>query len=666
MTSIDLIKKNFYTTNYLTICQMYLKSYKKYNEITEEDLKKYNPGHLGSSLGINFLLSNINYYLNKNNLKGKTVIGTGHSGVSLTSNLWLNGTLNKNYKKYSTNITGLNNLIEDFGKNIRSEINPEYPGVIYDGGELGYSLAVSYGYSIDSEADLVPCIIGDGEAETGTLSASWFLNRLLKTKSKVLPIINLNNYKMGSNSYLSRLNDDDLKKYFSALGYNTIIIDVKKYKNVECVIEAMQNALETITKINNPLIIFKSPKGWTLPDVNEIMIENSVSSHKNPLIDFDDKTKLEIVKKYLNKYYYNIFENGILDKNFKNSFSIDEVRDSKEDSVLPNIYNIDINTNTNIQSIEEYLSYYLKDNNYILFSPDEIYSNKLGKISNNCFEILNENVLQAVMQGYIQSGKNSIFIGYEGFMPLVNSMVSQYYKFLLQKKNSGISEKKNSLNYILTSTCWENTYSHQNPSFVNDLLIKDDEFYNVLYPKNGKSFMYCLEECLKDNDSINVITISKRTKNNSYKKDDNTKIEIILDNANPDIILCATGDYMLDHINKLANILINNNIKVKIVYVTNPKVLDINSKYTLTNDEFFIYFNKNKPVIYLFNGYASIIKSMLYERNVKFKVMGYNDKVSTFGGINDNLNNNGLSLDYLSSLCYDEINNKGKILKLRR
>ena len=185
-----IIKKYYESSNYLVLCLMYLKCFLKFDQINENNIKQYNPGHLGTSMSINFILANLYYFLNKNNMSSKILIGTGHSGVSLIANLGLNGTLSNYYDDYPLNKHGLNNLIADFGTKIRSEINPQYPETIYDGGELGYSLGVAYGYSLNSEEDIIPCIIGDGEAETGTLFSSLQLNKLINSKSKVLPILN--------------------------------------------------------------------------------------------------------------------------------------------------------------------------------------------------------------------------------------------------------------------------------------------------------------------------------------------------------------------------------------------------------------------------------------------------------------------------------------------
>ena len=202
--------------------------------------------------------------------------------------------------------------------------------------------------------------------------------------------------------------------------------------------------------------------------------------------------------------------------------------------------------------LEDYLCDYTKENNFMIFSPDELFSNKFGKLSSNAIEILNENLLQALYQGYIQAGNNGLFISYEGFMPIITSMLAQYYKYLMQKQVLLHNENTCSLNYLLTSTCFENTYSHQNPEFVNALLQRYDSFYNVLYPKDGANLIKCVEQSINSKNLINVVVSSKRhlMKYQTYDTA-NIEIENFVDCDNPDIILCATGDYMLDQIVKV-------------------------------------------------------------------------------------------------------------------
>ena len=639
-----LIKKYFYNLNYIVLCEMYLNEYLKPDAIEEKDLKKYNPGHLGTSLSLNFIQANLNYFLNKNKLTSKTVIGTGHAGVSLISNFWLNGILKDYYPKYSLDKNGLNNLIKDFGETIRSEINPEYPETIYDGGELGYSLGVAYGYAINTEEDIIPCIIGDGEAETGTLCSAWQLNKMLDTKSKVLPIINLNELKMGANSFLSRFSNEELINYYSLMGYDVSIVDAKKEDDLLKTINLMQETFNKTLSSKYPLIIFRSKKGFTLPNINDLKLEGNTKVHKNPLQGCTMQDKLDIVKKFLKFYEEELFDNAdnLNIDNFK--FKTESAFSNKQ--TMKNISIKENRTLDNIEMLEDYLCDYTKENNFMIFSPDELFSNKFGKLSSNAIEILNENLLQALYQGYIQAGNNALFISYEGFMPIITSMLTQYYKYLMQKQVLLHNENTCSLNYLLTSTCFENTYSHQNPEFVNALLQRYDFFYNVLYPKDGANLIKCVEQSINSKNLINVVVSSKRhlMKYQTYDTA-NIEIENFVDCDNPDIILCATGDYMLDQIVKVNKILNEDGIQAKIVYVTNPKILDVESKKALSDTDFYKYFNDGVPVIYLFNGYSHIIKSLLYERNIECEILGYEDQISVKGNLNSNLASNNLAVE---------------------
>lgn len=663
-----IIKKYYESSNYLVLCLMYLKCFLKFDQINENNIKQYNPGHLGTSMSINFILANLYYFLNKNNMSSKILIGTGHSGVSLIANLWLNGTLSNYYDDYPLNKHGLNNLIADFGTKIRSEINPQYPETIYDGGELGYSLGVAYGYSLNSEEDIIPCIIGDGEAETGTLFSSLQLNKLINSKSKVLPILNLNGLKMGSKSYFSKYSNKELLQFFTILGYQPQLIDYDSNKDIISLIQEMQQKLKNVKNLKKPFLIFKSKKGLTLPIIDNINYEEYVNVHKNPLGNLDNASKIKILKKFLENSAngYNIFdnENNLIElfSNFKTKNNLYKQNNfidsknyyfSKEFLELPNINQLGI-----------YLKECIKNNNMLVFSPDEIYSNQFGDLHENTFEMLNENVLQSLYQGYVQNNNYGIYISYEGFMPIITSMISQYYKYLEQKKQID-SNNIPSLNYILTSTCWENTFSHQNPEFINSLLIKNDKHYNILFPKDGKQAILCMQSCFKEKNKINVITISKRHYR-KYNTSDNSLIEVMLDFDNPEIILCATGDYMLDLAFDVSEKLLIDNIKTKIVYVTNPKILDVKSTKALDNDSFNNYFNPDVPVIYLFSGYSNIIKSILYYRNIDCDVYGYNDNITINGNLNNNLRSNGLSSEEITTICKNKVINPINLYLKRR
>ena len=643
------IKDYISASNKIVLSLMYLNNYPTSKEIKLEDIKDYNPGHLGCSTSINFILANLNHFLNANNLTSKTVVGTGHAGASLITNLWLNGTLEKTNSKYKRNREGLNNLIKDFGVLIRSEINPEYPETIYDGGELGYSLGVSLGYAIDTEEDIIPCIIGDGECETGSLSSSWQVPKILDTKSKVVPIINLNGLKMGSSSILSKLNNEDLIKYFSSLGYNIYIVDAIE-NDINKSIEEMQKALKEATNTKQPLIIFKSKKGYTLPQVDNLVLEGNTIVHKNPLNNYSKEEKRRIVNELFNSYKVDIFdENGNLKPMF-NNFSTSTINNKEKDIKYPE---------QDITSLDEYIYNLLESNNGIAFSPDEIVSNAFPKTSKKSIEMLNENVLQALYQGYVEAGNTGVYISYEGFLPILSSMITQYYKRLKQKDIHG-REKTKPLNYILTSTNFENTYSHQNPDIVNTLLEKNDKYYNIIYPKDKESATLFFKKYFNIKDSINMLIYSKRH-NKKYNPSDDD-IEVIIDSTNPDLVLCATGDYMLDQIMEVYNDL-KDNYNIKVIYVSKPQILSVKSNNSLTEEEYDYYLNNNIPKLYLYSGYSYTLKALLYERKDDIDIYGYNEGVCAFGNSMNNYDCNDLNKYDLINICKEKIDSKKNILE---
>ena len=479
--------------------------------------------------------------------------------------------------------------------------------------------------------------------------ASWQLAKLMNTQSKVLPIINLNGLKMGSNSYLIGMSKDELYNYFKALGYNPLFVNTDE----DNPIASMQQALSESIKINNPLIIFTSPKGYTITDY-----ESDTSVHKNPLAKEKDIDKLRIIRNMLTSYDLDIFAE---DNRLLPMFANFEIK-------APNTKHTDIKTiNGDDKSLDGYVYSLLKENHGMIFSPDEIYSNQFHQSSKFAFELLNENVLQALYQGYTMAGGYGYYIAYEGFMPIISSMLTQYYKYLKQKDLAKISEPNNSLTYIMTSTCWENTYSHQNPDIVNTLLEKNDAYYNIVYPKDENSAIKWLDAFSQTKDKINLLTISKRHHKTYPEKDESNKdIEIIKDSSNPDIILSATGDYMLDVMMEASTELEKDGINTKVVYIAKPQILNVNNNDALTNSEFITYFNEDTPSVYLYCGYPSTIKALLYDRHIDAEVQGYTDGLSVFGSFENNALSNKVSVNDILDICTRKLKQHTKTLKRRK
>lgn len=605
---MDHIIERFKIANYISVCEMYLKNY------TDFELRKYSCGHFGTSPAINFIYAHLNDFYRRNGLTHKEIIGTGHSGAALLANLYLDGLLYKQNPKYSVDEKGFNELLNDFGGIIRTEINPFYPNTIYDGGELGYSLSNAYGYAIESDKDIVTCIIGDGEAETGTISSSWFLNRILDTKAKVLPILNLNGYKMGSKSILSMMSNDELFMYFNGLGYSPIFVSENH--------EIMKNALESSLLLSKPLIILSTRKGWTGLSNNDVQIEGNIISHKDPLAKFSLDEKRILVKEWLDTYGVKLF-----DKKF---YDIIKLEDKDIETYVPSSFDVKkeyYSKSSNMEALNEFLNY----TNIKVFSPDEINSNKL--YVSNVIEMLSETTLNGLYQGYTHNNKG-LYIGYEAFMPIIGSMVSQYLKYI--KQSIFFEKTVGSMTYILTSTCWENTYSHQNPEFVDSVLLKEYDYANVYFPKDGHSLVECTKMSLNTTNAVNIIVSSKgniRQYNTPYKD-----IEVIKEGT--DGVLIATGDYMLSNILKTYDKLKEKGINMRVIYVARPKVLEEIKDYSS-------YFIEGKPNIYCYHGYAKTIKALLYNCDVDVDVYGYEDKTFESGYVLEKLREHQMDSDSL-------------------
>lgn len=612
-----LHEKCFRFLNKICLSQNYLNKYVD-EKIDKDDLKKYSCGHWGNAPAINLLYVHLIDLFKRHNLKANIIVGTGHSGSSVCANLWLSENWNKNNPQYDLTKKGLSKLINDFGESIRTEINPFYPTTLYDGGELGYSLAFAYGYSYCCDLDILPCIIGDGECETATLISSFQLNKLINNE-KVLPIINLNGYKMTSQTFLFTLTDCELKKYFSTFGYEVIIVD--------CNHGDLSNALEYAfcNMHKHPLIIFRNKKGFTGLVNDKIKIEGEISSHKNPLSHISsDEEKISLLSEWMNKYN---------DQYFKDNEVIPEIKDFMHYAFYSNYkekdlnlkYTIDRNKSL-IQNFEQFLANQSTESISIL-SPDEIISNKFLKLYNkkNTIEILNESVLQGFAQGLAQANNNLFYISYEAFVPIFTSMISQYMKYVYQSKMANRQPRK-SLNYFLTSTAFENTYSHQNPEFVASLLNKEYKNINIYYPVTNKQLRNNVISCFTSSDCINVITCSKRVSfENNF--DFNPDYGILYEYDDPDIVLSATGDYNLKQMLSIREILLMYlpNLKIKIVYISNIKKLSVHSKDSWSSQKFDKLFNTSQPIIYSYMGYKSVIRNLLYERNRKFIIYGYED-----------------------------------------
>ena len=654
----DSINLYWRAANYLSVAQIYLHD----NILLErslcfDDLKKRFSGHWGTSPGVNYIYAHINLFAKKTKKSCIVVIGIGHAGVSLMSNLYLDGTLMKYYPQFTHDRSGLYKFVRSCGYGgIRSEINPFMPQVIYDGGELGYSLSTAQGAIMDKENVICFCIIGDGELEAGTIVSSLLSDRIVRDNRSgfVVPIIHLNGYKMGNPSIIS-LMDDNL----SGLGYVPLIVSAN-FDEMRSAFEFIQNAIEESYKREKkifPILVMKSVKGWTMPTMEKDNL--GIYAHKIPLEDIRSNIDtLKCLENWLKSYIPSqIFDlGGNIKKEVLNivpsiEFRIGECSQSflgdNKKLNLPLLYKYEYvpgRIESSITNVDKYLYDVIHMNkNVRIMSPDELKSNKFEKLAKLCrsgnskvLEVLNENICIGWSQGYIRSGGTSFIISYEAFAPIMTSIVAQYEKYLYQDSIVPWNKAYSSLNFILTSLWWTNTYSHQNPEFVNNLVGKEWNFINVYYPVDGNTFLCIIEKMLLSTNSVNAVIVTKSPTEQILTIEEAKAVvnngficwNFQYEKSAYSAIVILIGESALMEAKKCREWQESQVGEYKVLYLSLINLTMLKDEADGTFYRFIKEFSKSIPLIFVFQGYRSVIKQLIFDelREYKVRIMGYMDK----------------------------------------
>ena len=697
LTSID---GYFRAANYLSCAQLYLLNNPLLKrKLTIDDVKPRLVGHWGTAPGQNFIYAHLNRIITLNKLEMIYISGPGHGGQAMISNNYLEGTYSMFYPEITLDENGIQKLCKRFSfpHGVSSHVAPETPGSINEGGELGYSLAHAYGAILDNPNLIAACVIGDGEAETGTLSTSWHLNKFINPKKDgtVLPILHLNGYKIANPTILGRMSDDDLKNMFYGMGYEPLFVCGKDSRYMH---ERMAEVLDyAITKIKMrkvlsdrnenirlPLIILRSPKGWTGPKIVEgKQVENSFRSHQVPLVvDKEHVELLDELEKWLKSYKpEELFdEEGKLREKYKMFIPEVNLRMGtskytnggliKKDLILPNLnnYGMKFNNPGSIKGMDmKELGAYLKDviklnpSNFRIFGPDEALSNRLNyvfDVTNREWNMniiptddylnkegriidsfLSENVCEGLLEGYTLTGRHGIFHTYEAFSRIIDSMVSQHIKWIKASKEIEWRKPIPSLNIILTSHIWQqdhNGYTHQEPGFLNHLATKKKDLIGIYLPADANSLIVTINHILKTTNKINAVVASKHERPEWLNMDQAIKhfkagvsIWNWASDENPDIVLACAGDTPTLEVLAAKTILKKYipNLKVRVVNVINLMKLDKESPEGLSDDEYNYIFTTNKPIIFVFHGYPNLIKELtLNRKNNNLIVLGYQEE----------------------------------------
>ncbi len=709
------IKKFIRAANYLTVSQIFLQdNFLLEQELKFDDIKPRLLGHWGSCPGVNHVyahLLNIQKQLDfaKSGLKTAFMLGPGHAFPALQANLFLEETLSKIDKNAARNSQGIAYISKNFSwpGGFPSHASPFTPGVILEGGELGYSLSTAFGAVLDNPNLIMTTLIGDGEAETGPIAAAWHLNKLINPVENgvVLPVLHLNGYKISGPTIFGSMSDFELIQFFHGAGWEPRIVDEYSAEDFDLELsKVFSDAFRDISRIKFgrkngfvrlPMIIMRSKKGSSgVVENNGEKIEGNSLAHQVPLLNAkSDEKELKKLEEWLKSYKFEElfdFEKG----EFKPW--LDDFLPEKSSRIGQNRF-VDANLNfaelrlpeireriseksLAMNAVGDFLKEVFKKNpeNFRFFSPDETYSNKLDAIfettsrswqreikswekdlskNGRVTEILSEHSLQGLLQGYILTGRHGVLTSYEAFAPIISSMMDQYAKFLTQSKEVKWRGDLASLNYILTSTGWRqdhNGFSHQNPSFIDEVLRRKNGIGQIFLPADDNSAVVAISKMLKSRNNINVLvtgktpepryfsleSAQKQLENggvfvfDSWKNQEITDWNLVPEDDEPDLILAASGDYIFKETVAALQVLLHDapQIKIRLVYIQTLCGEGIGTfENILSKIDFVKIFTKDKPVIFAFHGYDKTLKSILfdYENPSRIQINGYEEKGST-------------------------------------
>lgn len=703
MNEIERIDAYFRAANYVALGQLYLVDNPLLKRpLKMSDLKKKLVGHWGTVPGQNFIYTHLNYVIKKYNLNMIYVCGPGHGGNFFVAQDYLDGTYSEIYPEFTQDASGLKKLFKRFSfpYGIGSHATPEVPGSINEGGELGYSLAHAFGAVLDNPSLIAACVIGDGEAETGPLATSWHGNKFINPKKDgiVLPILHLNGYKISSPTIFSRMSDKSLTYYFAGLGYRPFFVEgsdtLAMHKQM---MNALDEVLQMIKKIKEnvavnenikfyyPMIIVRSPKGWTgIKELNGTKIEGTFHAHQIPLTPTNEK-ELKLLEDWFRSYRpEELFDNnGTLKKEIRDiaptglkRMGANPITNGgllRHPLELPDIknYQVEINAHGLVKAQDTLVfSSYLKDvfkfnelnQNFRLFCPDEAMSNRLYDIfkeTNRTWQMpkietdeylsstgrimdsfLSEHLCEGMLEGYILTGRHGIFASYEAFIRVIDSMASQHAKWLKMANEVDFRRPISSLNILLTSNVWQqdhNGYTHQEPGFLDHLANKNPNFVRLYLPADANSLLVVGQNALKSTNKINVIVASKHP---SYQW--LTLDEAIVhcskglgiwnfasnDKEYTDIVIATCGDTPTIEGLAATSILREYLPKLKIRFINIVDLMRLEDKvvnpHGISDDEYDLLFTKDKPIIFVYHGYPGLIKNFLFNRhNHNIHIAGY-------------------------------------------
>jgi len=699
-SELDLIEGYWRAANYLSVGQIYLLDNPLLREpLLAEHVKPRLLGHWGTTPGLNFIYAHMNRQIKARDLDAIYIAGPGHGGPGLVANTYLEGTYSEIYPAIGQDAEGLRRLFRQFSfpGGIPSHVAPETPGSIHEGGELGYCVAHAYGAAFDNPNLVVACVVGDGEAETGPLAASWHSNKFLNPArdGAVLPILQLNGFKIANPTVLARIPQDELEKLFEGYGYRPITVTVADPDDHAAAHQAMAAALDDalgdIARIQSdarehgvttrpawPMIILRSPKGWTGPkSVDGKRTEGNWRSHQVPLSGLHDNPgHLAQLQEWLASYRpEELFDTeGRLRPQLAALAPVGDRRMGANPHAnggvllreleLPDFrdYAVDVKEHgTTFSEATRVLGAFLRDtmtrnaqySNFRVFGPDETASNRLGSVlettgrtwmgetdpdddaalasDGRVMEVLSEHMCQGWLEGYLLTGRHGFFSCYEAFIHIVDSMFNQHAKWLKTTRRLPWRRPIASMNYLLTSHVWRqdhNGLSHQDPGFIDHVVNKKAEVVRVYLPPDANTLLSVGNHVLRSKHYVNVIVAGKQPAHNWLSMDEAiahcTRGIGIWDWAStdegtePDLVMACAGDVPTLETLAATSILRDHfpDLKIRVVNVVDLMRLEPDTEHPhgLSDREFDALFTTDKPVVFAYHGYPWLIHRLTYRR----------------------------------------------------